>query len=1235
MLYAVHQDVEDSESNYVSYLDLEPTTKWIRSVSLFENCPPSIQKEFSMNSVVCLNFQNENYEALKVMLHHKSVQIYYACMNEVQYTNVNPSLQINDFECYYAFQCLLTHSHELIDQLLVKEDMNEFRNLMINNSQENTTSSKVLSDALYKIHSAISRCNIVLINYSIKLFLEKISKLNDEVSNAIFKENHLVLVKRAILIPTHTLFLPPQPILKSRALRSCNPDYSLRISLRDVNLETINFSFKGYTDDRKKRLKDFFENYFKKPLLTGIKIGKRHFMYVGSSTSQLRGHGLWFYAKDEKGKNAQMLREGFGNMNEIKLVPKYMARMGQTFSQAIGNIQIPQKFTNIDCPEEDIKDGVKEYMTEDDLDDLFKLKFLQRAEITDAENKSDAEQYTFSDGIGRMSLEVAEEVSVKLDLDETHTAMQIRYAGCKGMLAVDPNLEGRHILFRKSMKKFISSDDSLEIIKLNEKRVASLNRPLITILEQLGVEKHVFVKLQKKMILNLIKSMFYEPDARDLLQRNSKLRFNFLSMYENGISLTRDPLFRSMIYALFQKQIELLKNKANIEIPVDKGRSMFGVLDETFTLEYGQVFIQYTCFEDDKKHIVHTGPVVVTKNPCMHPGDVRKFEAVDVKDLHHICDCIVFPAKGPRPHPDEMAGSDLDGDEYHVMWFEDFIFSRENEAAMHYAIRKNEPDKDKTESEEEKYEDKKIMPEDEMDHLCNYIVHDNVGLIANAHLVFADKDKKGIFSEHCIRLAKMYSVALDFAKSGKIARRNPKDRVYNYPDFMKKFGEKRTYISKKALGILFRNCKRLEMGLETKNSQTEYKLDPDLVYENWEKYEKSAKKIYSYYCRKIDYLMNVYSFSTEGELLAGTIINPPKYFEQRHDLDNLMALLEYEMRWIFKDLENIFFREFGKKPKNAQFTEEMFQKASAWYIVAYRKDVNKVGCNYFGLPWAVAEVLLAIKQKKYRLAKNKVANFKSVLEGIIDNYLMSDTPLSQETPINIIYDKRLSILDKAGTILGKWLDTQKDHVLIEDLKKFKKQINRELEILTNSLSSCSLQYINNLKETGDLKKAISPAYYIVQTLLHLASTKFVQQKTSTFGAEQELSLLSWVTLIKLACTYNPNYLGIGETSSDICLLPQDSIVSIFKIHLFHENEYNEEFTEKLLHQPDEVIRYLQKVSKVKNIDFRYGIDLDKKYIAIFTVLGSKYAIEKLRDLVVQDDFFKWVVKRQKLFATDS
>lgn len=90
---------------------------------------------------------------------------------------------------------------------------------------------------------------------------------------------------------------------------------------------------------------------------------------------------------------------------------------------------------------------------------------VRRDEINEEVDDVMRNGYTFTDGVGTISTELAEDVWTAL-LKARHitqrprlpSAFQIRLCGFKGMLTVDFRLDGRKICFRKSMKKFQVAD---------------------------------------------------------------------------------------------------------------------------------------------------------------------------------------------------------------------------------------------------------------------------------------------------------------------------------------------------------------------------------------------------------------------------------------------------------------------------------------------------------------------------------------------------------------------------------------------------------------------------------------------------------------------------------------------------------------------------------------------------------------------------------------------------------
>ena len=701
---------------------------------------PYIKNEFNSKN----RHISDPFSAIHLIKRFAQIPVYFAPISEHNCVNnreMDYLLDTNNislpFSVRYSYLSIFSQTFQASDELFFKFETISFMEKVELFAQNNP---KATEEALFQISSIIDSKSIFRISIALEKIFFPLKRKNERICEKVDMKSfnaEIQDIRRCILTPTRLLLLPPQPILKSRFIVNSEADYTLRLTIREDNLQGLSFTVQR-SGSRVNQI-NFVKKIVKNKLLNGIPIGERVFEFLGSSSSQLRDSGMILYAKDSCGRTAQSIRDSVGDMSKIRRnVPKYVARLGLVFSQAMTHINISEETTIDVFP---------------DIEGTFKRDF-RNPEL------STKERYVFSDGIGMVSDMIAEKVYRQLPNECIHrpSAMQIRFGGCKGMLVVNPKLKGQHIIFRESMKKYESNDRSLGVLKLSAPRPVYLNRPLISILEQLGVEPRVFLGMLMDNLKSLANSLVCECSALTLFQNASSLCIPYERLFASGIPFLSEPIFRQIVDCLIPHRIKELKSKARIKVPMNRGRIAFGVLDETGSLEYGQVFAKLSKVNKDgnssNEYFILEGEVMVTKFPCLHPGDVRKLKAVNIPALSHIKDCLVFPAKGSRPHSDEMAGSDLDGDEYALFWNCDLIFNADNIPPMHFPTGKTQ----------ELNHDAQV--EDILDFYCDYILSNNVGLLANAHLANADFVEDGIFNQICVSLANKYSVALDFVKTG-------------------------------------------------------------------------------------------------------------------------------------------------------------------------------------------------------------------------------------------------------------------------------------------------------------------------------------------------------------------------------------------------------------------------------------------------------------------------------------
>jgi len=212
-----------------------------------------------------------------------------------------------------------------------------------------------------------------------------------------------------------------------------------------------------------------------------------------------------------------------------------------------------------------------------------------------------------------------------------------------------------------------------------------------------------------------------------------------------------------------------------------------------------------------------------------------------------MIDCVVFPSKGDRPHPDEMSGSDLDGDMYFVCWEETLLPPEANREPMNYKPKPKHA---------------VYGPVTEVNFIGSYIDGDKLGVIANSHLAHADADEKGIFSDNCLQLAQMHSDAVDFPKTGYVVNMPFELRPQRYPHYMRK-RDKEPYKSKHIIGKLFDICDNVASAKHYSRQANRY-IDHNFILAGHEMFAEAAKRLSDYYCRHVFGLMTEYGIETEA-----------------------------------------------------------------------------------------------------------------------------------------------------------------------------------------------------------------------------------------------------------------------------------------------------------------------------------------------------------------------------------
>ncbi|KAK1834909.1 RNA dependent RNA polymerase-domain-containing protein [Podospora conica] len=527
--------------------------------------------------------------------------------------------------------------------------------------------------------------------------------------------NRLGLVKTISLKTDgtkHTITLQLQPVSSNRALRRDPLDKFILISFANFHTRSLYNAaptLKGTQPSTPRECAD----YMVKLLRAGITLQGVHYNFYGHSNSQLGSRSCFLYAASKDVIKAKV--DALGEFGKMKTVQKKAKRIGLLFSSA------------------EVARTVNPKWCED---------------IPDVETKD----YVFTDGCGLIAPVLARELAkgakiVFRNQRYCPSVFQIRYRGYKGVVTVDPRMRekgGPLLRMRKSMKKFAGGDDySFSVVGSSKPYTfGHINDEVILLLHSLGISRETLLQKQQDHF------RFLASASNDTLSAFRFLAYvNRFDLAEKVILESLDAVRSSVQRLIKDEHNKMINNRAEqrCRILIPQSRLLFGVCDAWDVLREGECHVRITHEAKGIPATLKNCDVVVTRNPCLHPGDLQKFKAVQKDELSHLVDCIVFSTRGKRPAADLMSGGDLDGDTFFVSWDRDIVPSTVSEAAEYPGAK-------------EPISFKPITDDDRLVYFAKY-ASSSLGRTKFLYLDWARV--KGPMSPECQQLNRLYSMCVD------------------------------------------------------------------------------------------------------------------------------------------------------------------------------------------------------------------------------------------------------------------------------------------------------------------------------------------------------------------------------------------------------------------------------------------------------------------------------------------